>query len=94
MEEESETRNSREESGWAGTPTYTPVNAIVWSLQLARATVAALTKQLGPEFARAVQRELRDQAKRYETGDECERADAPFVHELAESPMWERLAET
>jgi len=73
-------------------PAYTPINAIVWSLQLARATVAVLTKQYGPEFARAVQRELVDQAKRYETGNEYERADAPFVQELAESPMWDRLA--
>ena len=66
-----------------------------WALEIAAGTLRALTKRLGPDFAREVRTEIEAKADRMAASDDPnKRADSEEVRALLKEAIWEELGVT
>lgn len=78
----------------AGEPTYVPDPQIVWGAEAARAMLVALTRRLGPDFAREVHNELASRTLAYQAGCPDDRRDGEVMNTLLCDRFWDDLFET
>jgi hypothetical protein len=63
-----------------------------WALEIAAGTLRALTKRLGPDFAREVRAEIEAKADLMSRSDDPnKRADSEEVRALIHEPIWAEL---
>jgi hypothetical protein len=74
-----------------GESDYVPDPRALWGSEAARAMLVALTRRLGPDFAREVSNEMASRTFSYQAGCPDDRSDGETMEFLLKDEFWDRL---
>lgn len=70
---------------------YVPDPRVLWAAEGARAMLVALTRRLGPDFAREVSNEIASRTLAYQAGCPDDRMDGDTMEFLLRDKFWDAL---